>query len=78
MTVFECMQMLGRHKKVTILTALGKKKIAERLSAYEYEQHADEFPREVFDTILENIAKSIDLEEMTIYCEERENEKDNK
>lgn len=70
MTVWECMQMLGRHKKVTILTARGKKKIAERLSAYEYEQYTDEFPRDVFEAILENTAKSVDLEEMTIYCEE--------
>lgn len=70
MTVLECMEMLGRHKKVTILTELGKKKIAERLSAYEYEQYSDEYPREVFDAILEKTAKSIDLEEMTIYCED--------
>lgn len=70
MTVFECMQMLGRHKKVTILTERGKKQIAERLSAYEYDQYIDEFPREVFEPILEKTAKSIDLEEMTIYCEE--------
>ena len=70
MTVWECMQMLGRHKKVTVLTERGKKKIWERLSAYEYEQYADEFPREVFDAILEKTAKSIDLEKMTIYCED--------
>ena len=70
MTVFECMQMLGRHEKVTILTERGKEKIAERLSAYEYEQYADEFPREVFETILEKTAKSIDLEQMIIYCKE--------
>ena len=70
MTVFECMLMLGRHEKVTILTERGKKKIAERLSAYEYEQYADEFPRDVFEAILEKTAKSVDLEEMTIYCEE--------
>lgn len=70
MTVWECMEMLGRHKKVTILTERGNKKIAERLSAYEYEQYAEEYPREVFDAILEKKAKSIDLEEMTIYCEE--------
>ena len=63
MTVGECMQMLGQHKKVTIFTKLGKKKIAERLSAYE-------LPRDVFEEILEKTAKSIDLEEMTIYCEE--------
>lgn len=70
MTVFECMQMLGRHEKVTVLTELGKKKIAERFSAYEYERYTDEFPRDVFEAILEKTAKSIDLEEMTIYCEE--------
>lgn len=70
MTVLECMEMLGRHEKVTILTERGKKKIAERLSASEYEQYADEYPREVFEAILEKTAKSIDLEEMTIYCEE--------
>lgn len=70
MTVWECMEMLGRHEKVTILTERGKKKIAERLSAYEYEQYAEEYPREVFDAILEKTAKSIDLEEMTIYCED--------
>lgn len=70
MTVFECMEMLGRHKKVTILTERGKKKIAERISAYEYEQYSDEYPRDVFDAILEKKAKSVDLEEMTIYCEE--------
>ena len=70
MTVFECMEMLGRHEKVTILTELGKKKIAERISAYEYEQYAEEYPREVFEAILEKTAKSIDLEEMTIYCED--------
>ena len=69
MTVYECMEMLGRHEKVTILTELGKKKIAERISVYEYERYADEFPREVFDAILEKKAKSVDLEEMTIYCE---------
>jgi hypothetical protein len=63
------MEMLGRHKKVTILTERGKKKIAERLSAYAYE-HAEEFPREVFKAILEKTAKSIDLEQMIIYCEE--------
>ena len=70
MTVFECMQMLGRHEKVTILTERGKEKIAERLSAYEYEQYADEFPKEVFEAILEKTAKSIDLEKMIIYCKE--------
>lgn len=70
MTVYECMKMLGRHEKLTILTKRGKKQIAERLSAYEYEQYADEFPRDVFGAILEKTAKSIDLEEMTIYCEE--------
>jgi hypothetical protein len=64
------MQMLGRHKKVTILTERGKKKIAERLSAYEYEQYTDEFPRDVFEPILEKTAKSVDLEKMTIYCED--------
>lgn len=69
MTVWECMQMLGRHEKVTILTARGKKLIAERISAYEYEQYADEFPREVFEATLEKTAKSVDLEEMIIYCE---------
>ena len=69
MTVWECMQMLGRHEKVTILTERGKKRIAERLSAYEYEQYADEIPRDVFEAILEKTAKSVDLEEMTIYCE---------
>ena len=70
MTVWECMEMLGRHEKVTILTERGKKQIAERLSAYEYEQYADEFPRECFEPILEKTAKSVDLEEMTIYCKE--------
>ena len=70
MTVWECMQMLGRNKKVTILTERGKKKIAERLSAYEYEQYSDEFPKDVFEAILEKTAKSVDLEEMTIYCED--------
>ena len=69
MTVFECMQMLGRHEKVTILTEIGKEKIAERLSAYDYEHYADEFPKEVFEAILEKTAKSIDLEQMIIYCE---------
>lgn len=70
MTVWECMEMLGRHEKVTIITERGKKKIAERLSAYEYEQYAEEYPREVFDAILEKKAKSVDLEEMIIYCED--------
>lgn len=69
MTVYECMEMLGRHEKVTILTERGKK-IAERISVYEYERYADEFPRDVFDAILEKKAKSVDLEEITIYCEE--------
>lgn len=69
MTVWECMRMLGRHQKVTILTERGKKKIAERLSAYEYEQYTDEFPRDVFEAILEKTAKTVDLEEMVIYCE---------
>jgi hypothetical protein len=62
--------MLGRHEKVMILTERGEKKIAERISAYEYEQYTDEFPRDVFEAILEMTAKSVDLEEMTIYCEE--------
>ena len=70
MTVWECMEMLGKHKKVMILTERGKKQIAERLSAYEYEQYSDEFPRDVFEAILEKTAKSVDLEEMTIYCED--------
>ena len=70
MTVYECMGMLGRHEKVTILTARGKKKIAERLSAYEYEKYSDEILREVFDAILKNTAVSVDLEKMIIYCEE--------
>ena len=70
MTVWECMEMLGRHEKVTILTERGKKKIAERISAYEYEQYADEYPREVFEAILEKKAKSVDFEEMIIYCED--------
>ena len=70
MTVWECMQMLGHHEKVTILTERGKKKIAERLSNYEYERYADEFPRDVFEAILEKTAKSIDLEGMIIYCED--------
>lgn len=70
MTVWECMQMLGHHEKVTILTERGKKKIAERLSNYEYERYADEFPRDVFESILEKTAKSIDLEQMIIYCED--------
>lgn len=70
MTVWECMQMLGHHEKVTILTERGKKKIAERLSNYEYERYADEFPRDVFESILEKTAKSIDLEGMIIYCED--------
>lgn len=69
MTVYECMEMLGRHEKVTILTERGKKKIAERISVYEYEQYAEEFPREVFDAILEKTAKSVDLTQMIIYCE---------
>lgn len=69
MTVYECMEMLGRHEKVTILTERGKKKIAERLSAYEYEQYAEEYPREVFEAILEKAAKSVDLTQMIIYCE---------
>ena len=70
MTVWECMQMLGHHEKVTILTERGKKKIAERLSNYEYERYADELPRDVFEAILEKTAKSIDLEQMIIYCED--------
>lgn len=70
MTVWECMEMLGRHEKVTILTKQGKKQIAERISAYEYEQYPDELPRDVFEAILEKTAKSVDLEEMTIYCED--------
>ena len=70
MTVWECMRMLGSHKKVTILTERGKKMIAERLSNYEYERYADEFPRDVFESILEKTAKSIDLEQMIIYCED--------
>ena len=70
MTVYECMEMLGRHEKVTILTELGKKKIAERLSVYEYEQYADEYPREVFDAILEKTEKGVELTQMIIYCEE--------
>lgn len=70
MTVWECMQMLGRHEKVTILTERGKQKIAERLSFYEYENYSDEIPKDVFEAILKKTAKSVDLEEMTIYCEE--------
>lgn len=70
MTVWECMQMLGHNEKVTILTERGKKKIAERLSNYEYERYADELPRDVFEAILEKTAKSIDLEQMIIYCED--------
>ena len=70
MAVWECMEMLGKHKKVMILTERGKKQISERLSAYEYKLYADEFPREVFEPILEKTAKTVDLEEMTIYCEE--------
>lgn len=70
MTIWECMQMLGHHEKVTILTERGKKKIAERLSNYEYERYADELPRDVFKAILEKTAKSIDLEQMIIYCED--------
>jgi hypothetical protein len=70
MAVFEFMQMLWRHEKVTILTELVKNQIARRASAYEYEEYTDEFPREVFEAILEKTAKSVDLEEMIIYCEE--------
>ena len=70
MTVWECMKMLGRDQKVTICTERGKKMIAEHLSVYEYEQYADEFPRDEFEAILEKRAKSVDLEEMTIYCED--------
>ena len=70
MTVRECMEMLGKHKKVMILTERGKKQISERLSAYEYKQYADEFPHEVFESILEKTAKTVDLGEMIIYCED--------
>lgn len=68
MTVYECMYMIGRHEKVRISN--GKMLIAEPTSAYEFEQYTDEFPRDVFDAILEKQAKSIDLEQMIIYCEE--------
>ena len=70
MTVWECIEKMGRHKKVTILTARGKKKLAERLSAYEDKQYSDEFLREVFDALLEKNAVKVDLEKMIIYCEE--------
>jgi hypothetical protein len=39
------------------------------LSAYEYERYAEEYSRELFETILEKTAKSVDLEQMIIYCE---------
>lgn len=68
MTVYECMYMIGRHEKVRISN--GKMLTAEPISAYEYEKYAGEFPPDVFDAILEKQAKSIDLEQMIIYCEE--------
>ena len=68
LTVWECMEMLGRHEKVRISD--GQKELtAEPISAYEYEMYADELPREVFEAILEKTAKSIDLDRMMIYCE---------
>lgn len=69
MTVWECMQMLGRHKKVRI--NYGERELtSEPFSAYDYEQDDEEFPRDVFEAILEKTAKSVDLEEMIIYCKE--------
>ncbi|MBP3573910.1 MAG: hypothetical protein J6J71_04810 [Prevotella sp.] len=63
------MKMIGRHKKVRIRD--GERELtAEPFSAYDYEQYAEEFPREVFEPILEKTAKSVDLGNMIIYCED--------
>ena len=67
MTVWECMRMLGHDEKVRISN--GKGFITEPISIFEFERYPDEFPRDVFETILEKQAKSIDLEQMIIYCE---------
>ena len=68
MTVWECMQMLGRHQTVRIFE--GETEItAEPLSSYEYQLYADEYPTNLYNSILQKSAKSVDLEQMIIYCE---------
>ena len=69
MTVWECMEMLGRHEKVRIFQ--GHKEVtSHRITAYEYENYPEEFSRELLDTILEKRALTVDLEDLIIYCEE--------
>lgn len=67
MTVYECMEMLGRHTRVRIFD--GSAEITrEPLSAYEYEMYAEEYPRHFWDAVIEKEAKSVDLVNMVIYC----------
>lgn len=68
MTVYECLIMLGHDNKMRISDG-NKELTAEPFSVFEFEHYTDEFPRDVFEAILEKTAKSIDLEEMIIYCE---------
>lgn len=68
MTVWECMRMLGHDEKVRISNGNGL--ITEPFSSFEFEHYVEEYPREIFDIILERQAKSIDLEQMIIYCED--------
>lgn len=69
MTVWECMEMLGRHERVRIFQG-NKELTSHRITAYEYEMQPEKFSRELFDTILEKRALTVDLEDLIIYCED--------
>lgn len=68
MTVFECLEMLGKHNFYKIVdSSIG---CTDPISAYEVSTYSDEFPKDVWDVILEKPALIVDLESKIIFTKE--------
>lgn len=68
MTVWECMEMLGKDTPVRI-SERHKMLIVLPFSASDYKMYPEEFPRDVYEPILEKTAAWVDLVRMVICCE---------
>lgn len=68
MTVFECLEMLGRHNFYKIVdSSIG---CTNPISAYDILTYSDEFPKHIWDVILEKTAHIVDLECKIIFTKE--------
>ena len=67
MTVWEVTKMLGHDVNVRVFE--GERELTNKpFNCHDFERYSDEYPRELFDAILEKTATKVDLEGMIIYC----------